>query len=229
MRFFQPDSIRTGSENRRSTSNENRDTFVKKLRNATVAEKEIRRIVKQVYHDEIGADPNNMALDPMGFDLIVGISYPDKIVCFRSEQDSVRLAEKEKPEVTGAGEPIAKYFFDQYHTPEILPEDGITLAVYILSAVKSSGLGCGGPTDLYILEKGKPPEPLCIGHIEMMLSDLRVPLRDLLFALPKISIEDSKFNAELERIMRLVKSYREANKKYRRPLRVISEDILYKR
>ena len=184
-------------------------------------EGQIRRVVSNVYREEISKDPHVRSRNKPSFDLIVAASDHKFLQIFRSESVAVRSGEA--VEFVGAGDVIARYFFDKWFSSTISIHDGIALATHVVSVVKESGLGCGGPTDLYTLDEKGEIEPLTVKHLETIQKSLRLPFRDLLFALSRIRISDDAFDAEIARVTAYIKRERESLKRYQRPLTALLE------
>jgi 20S proteasome alpha/beta subunit len=167
-------------------------------------EKIVRAIFKYVIKEEFFSKPGCPAGLP--FDLIVGVSTKTDIDIIRIEQGVLRCGRTK--ELAGAGAHIADYFFGQYYHPPVAPIDGMTLGAYIIYSVKKSGLGCGGPTDLWLLEEGANAAPYSVPYSDSIFQALRIPFRDLLYVTANIGLPDEKFGTELDRICRLTKQFR---------------------
>lgn len=176
-------------------------------------------VCKKEYFHKPGCPPPGS----VPFDLIVAASDSKQVRLFRMEQGVLKHGRR--AELAGSGAPWAQYFFDQFHHfPRLV--DGITLGAYAVYSVKRSGLGCGGPTDLWVLQAGKKPEPVPVKYLDSAFTSLRVPFRDLLFGFSNLGLSDANFNKELRRIEGLLRGYRESYKgKWRRPISRVAHEI----
>jgi 20S proteasome alpha/beta subunit len=173
------------------------------------AEKVVREVFKYVIKEEFfqkqGCPPSGVP-----FDLIAGVSTKTHVDIIRFEQGVLRRG-KDK-ELAGLGAHIASYFFDQYYDqyyhPPVPLSDGMTLGAFIIYAVKNSGLGCGGPTDLWVLEKGANAAHYNVRYLDSIFQSLRIPFRDILYATAHLGLTEDEFDIELDRICRLTKQFR---------------------
>lgn len=186
--------------------------IIEKLKSSSFDESPeiIRSVFEYVCKREYFQKPGCPSPGTVPFDLIVGLSSPQRMQIIRMEQGV--LKRNCGAELVGSGAPWAQYFFDMYHHYPRL-SDGIVLGAYVVYVVKKSGLGCGGPTDLYVVKVGEEPEHLGVSYLDDIFGSLRVPFRDLVFAASDLNLSDAEFDQELGRVVRLLKSYRSGHKK----------------
>jgi hypothetical protein len=185
------------------------------------AERVVREVFKYVTKEEFFQKPGCPS-SGVPFDLIVGISARSAVEIIRMEQGVLRRGKE--VELAGIGAHIAQYFFNQYYHPPVCPVDGMILGAYIIYSVKRSGLGCGGPTDLWVLEKGASAAPYNVRYLDSIFQSLRIPFRDLLYVTSHLGLTEDEFAVEMDRICRLTKLCRiSALPSWRRAHRGISD------
>jgi 20S proteasome alpha/beta subunit len=184
-------------------------------------ENTISKQLRNVYQEHVR--PNSKAFGDRGFDLLVGACLRDRSRRSPLDQptaqpDSFRLWASHDSVVVpvttyqflGTGGPITNYLGERLYDPSLTARQGVSLAIQVLRHAKAYGTGCGGRSDIYILnDRGVSPVDSSVDvpridagfeAIERAMAPLLLEYLDPLVMESQFEQEFSRFATEVRRL-----------------------------